>query len=576
MSSQQSNLSNPHYSYDMVVATTQASVNSTMMEWLDKQTTETFTQAYVYNPKHAPANNGVIPTDFAALKSAVGFDPFTIPDGTDTTDPRIVKLMRQKFMFAFQIEIGLPDFPLNLIPPVVEFNKEGSYVTYNMVCKTFKVIVLQPGLYGSTTWINISQENSPKPWVIKYTVDLDLRTDSLTNHFHNLPVKTQQEIKNLGEEMFSIQQLFLDLNTAGLTDTSAIVGLDPTSTAYTQLTSVFLNTYMHELSKNGGVALGISAVSKHPFPSNVSIVPTNLNFEISSYKGADGKATADFDDYTLNYLIMSEGRTLPAPVQFTWNWVDKINTQKYAGVMAINKNIFATYLNSLIAPSLKDICKIPTAHFHCNLISAAFKWGYTTDPASHSYSAVKNGGSHVLTFKYKKSASDSDTFVPNWGNFGVDYTVNSDIYIEGTAIKVVTTLLMHCHVNVDGGVTDGNWAKYESTTLYTLGVDAHGTISVSKSGPTVKNLSEKPDVGIWSKIVTAGTIDGCVDKIKSSLSTWIKGFLGAEASHIANMLNGSGTWVFPGGKTFTFTDIAFSDNQDLVSHILYVKPKAGK
>jgi hypothetical protein len=28
-------------------------------------------------------------------------------------------------------------------------------------------------------------------------------------------------------------------------------------------------------------------------------------------------------------------------------------------------------------------------------------------------------------------------------------------------------------------------------------------------------------------------------------------------------------FVFPGGATFTFADVSFSDNQDLVSHIVY-------
>lgn len=574
MSAQNSNLSNAQYGYDMVVATTQASVNSTMMEWLSNQTTGPFTQAYVYNPKHAPGNNGIVPVDFDTLKNNVGFDPFSIPNGTSTDDPKIKKLLGDQFMFAFQIELGLPDFPTTLIPPVVEFNKEGSSVTYNMNCKTFKIIAIQPGLYpGQEKWLNLSQDDSDKPWTIEYSVDLDLRTESLTNHFHNLPAKTQNEIKNLGQDMFSIQQLYLDLNTAGLQDTSAIVGLDPTSQAYIQLTRVFLNTYMLELSKNGGVALGLSAVSNKPFPDNISIIPTNLNFEISSYKDAKGKATADFDDYTLNYLIMSEGRTLPAPVQFTWNWVEKVNTQKYAGVMAINKSVFTSYLNKALSPSLTDVCKIPTTHFHCNMVKADFSWGFTPDTTSHSYQAVNDGTSHVLTFSYSKSSSDSDTFIPNWGNFGVDYTVNSDLYFEGTTIKLVTRCKMHCHVNVDGGVVDGDWADFTSTTNYTLGVDSHGSISVSKATPKIDDNSKDPDIGAWAKIVSIGMIHNVTDNIQSSVQGWIKSYLGVEASHIENMLNGSGTWVFPGGKTFTFMDVAFSDNQDLVSHVLYVKPQ---
>jgi hypothetical protein len=38
------------------------------------------------------------------------------------------------------------------------------------------------------------------------------------------------------------------------------------------------------------------------------------------------------------------------------------------------------------------------------------------------------------------------------------------------------------------------------------------------------------------------------------------------------MLNSSSSWVFPGGKTFAFKNVQFSDNKDLVCEITYVDP----
>ncbi len=572
MSANQSDLSNAHYGYDMVLATTQASVNATMEEWLSKQTSGPFIQAYVYNPDHPSGQSGATLIDFKELEKEVGFDPFSIPNGTPTDDPRIKALLDKKFMFAFQVEIGIPDFPLKDIPPVISFDQEGSYVTYNMVCKTFKVIVIEPALYGQTEWLNLSQEEQDKPWVFGFTIDLDLRSDNINNHFHDLPPVTQKEVKNLGEDMFSVQQLFLDLNTAGLSNSVSISGLKPTSQAYIVLTQVFLNTYLADLSKNGGIMLGLSVVSHKPFPQNVSLIPTNLNFEISSYKDSTGKATTDYPAYTLNYLVMSKGHPMPAPAQFTWNWVEKGNVDKYAGVMAINRTAFTAFLHDLLSPSLTTICKKPVTHFSVNLIEAKFSWSYENDPGPFSFNTVANGGSHVLTFSYSKSASDSDTFVPNWGNFGVDYTASSDVFIEGTTITIKTRLKMHCHINVDGGIADGDWADFSSVTTYTIGVDTHGMLSVSTPGPVITDNSKKPDPDWWSKLITLGQIDNVADRIKNSLQSWVKGFLTSEASVIANMLNGSNTWVFPGGKTFTFTDVAFSDNQDLVSHVLYIAP----
>lgn len=574
MSANQSNLSNPQYGYDMVVSTTQAAVNATMEEWLSKYTGTPFIQAYVFDPNHPSGQSGAVLTDYNQLVADIGFDPFTIPNNTPITDDRIQKLMNKKFMFAFQVQIGIPDFPLEQIPPVIQFNKEGSYVTYNMVCQTFKIIVIDPGLYNQATWINLSQDTASAPWVFSFTIDLDLQSDNINNHFSKLPPDLQQQIKNLGENMFSIQQLFLDLNAAGLSNSVTINGLSPTSQAYVMLTEVFLNTYLADLSKNGGVMLGFGVVSQQPFPQNVSLIPTNLNFEISSFKDQSGKATTDYNAYTLNYLIMSKGHSMPAPTQFMWNWVELNELSQEAGVMAVNRNTFVDFLNNLLSPSLSDISKIPTTHFHVNFIEADFSWSYQNDNGPFAFNTVQNGGSHVLTYSYSKSASDSDTFVPNWGNFGVDYTVQSDVYLQGTTIKVVTVLNMHCHVNVDGGVTDGNWAKYQSEVNYNIGVDTHGQISVSQSGPTITDQSEKPDPDWWSKLITLGQITSVASTIQSSLQGWLNGFLNSDASDIANMLNGSSSWVFPGSQTFSFTNAAFSDNQDLVADILYVAPES--
>lgn len=572
MSANQSNLSNPHYGYDLVLATTQASVNATMEEWLSKLKGEPFVQAYVYNPDHGPNETGAVPTDFDKMVKTIGFDPFTVPAGTPTTDPRIKKLLDYKFMFAFKTNLGIPDLPLDKIPPVIQFNKEGSYVTYNMVCKVFDIIVIEPEVYGDTKWLNLSQENGRTPWIFSFTIDLDLQNDNINNHFSKLPPETQRAIKNLGEDAFSVQQLFLDLNAAGLSNQVTIEGLKPNTQAYNVLTNNFINTYVANLAKNGGILLGYSVVSHKPFPQNVSLIPTDLNIEISSYKGSNNKPTTDYDAYTLNYLVMSGGRTMPSPAQFTWNWIDKDEVSRYAGVMAINRTDFVEFLNKLLSPSLSQISHKSTVDFSVNLIEAKVKWGHSPDNGPHAFSSVKNGGSHVLTYNYSSRASDDDTFVPNWGNFSVKYTAQSDVYLEGTTIKIVTTLNAHCHLNVDGGVTEGNFARKTSTTSYTLGVNNQGKLTTSVSGPDIKDHSEKPDPNWWSELISLGTIDGVVDKIKTSLQGWIQNFLISDANEIANMLNGSSTWVFPGGKTFSFTNVIFSDNQDLVADVLYIAP----
>ncbi len=568
MSYTKSNLADAHYGYDMVTGVTESSVNATMMQWLSGYQSSPFVQAYVYNPETQKPSLA----DYTTLKSKLGFDPFSIPNDTPASDARIEALKNEMFMFAFKIEIGLPDFPLEKIPPLVVMDKEGSTVTYNMVCKTFKIIDLQASLYGSSKWINLDQSDCDAPWQIQFNVDLNLVSDSVTNKYHLLPPEIQKEIKNLGENLFSVQQLYFDLNAAKLSSSFQIVGLDPTSTAFTYLSSVFINNYVRDVASKGGIMLGFGVVSNKPFPNNVSLVPTDLNFVISSYKDANGKSTDNFPAYTLNYLIMSDQKAMPPAVPFAWNWVDSDNLSEYAGSVAINRNTFANFLNNLLSPSLKTITNNPSVKFSVNLIKATITESFSTAPGSFRYNVLPTGGSHILTYSFSKTASDSDTFVPNWGNYSITYSANADVYLKGTQITHVTRVAARCHLNVEGGVTEGDWAVYSLTTNYTIGVDAKGRISVTQTKDPIKNLSQKPDPNWWSKLISLGTIDNAVNHIQTFLQGYIQDAVNNESNRIAAMLNGSNSWVFPGGKTFSFQDAEFSEYQDMIAHVLYADP----
>ncbi len=64
-----------------------------------------------------------------------------------------------------------------------------------------------------------------------------------------------------------------------------------------------------------------------------------------------------------------------------------------------------------------------------------------------------------------------------------------------------------------------------------------------------------------------GVIDG-LRKDMEPMKEFLKGF----DRQIEQMLNGSGVWVFPGGKTFVIKDVHFSNFQDLTAHLTYVEP----
>lgn len=102
-------------------------------------------------------------------------------------------------------------------------------------------------------WTKLSQP-SGKPWVCKFNVSLKMDDTD----FSKLRPDVQHKVKNLHpDSAFSVQQLYLDLNTAGLQSAPDFAGLKPNSDAYFYLTKFFLNTYWQQLRDAGGdVVLG--------------------------------------------------------------------------------------------------------------------------------------------------------------------------------------------------------------------------------------------------------------------------------------------------------------------------------
>jgi hypothetical protein len=585
MSEKQSDLTNVQYRYDLVAATTQAAINATLKEFLAKFDGKEFVSVYVWEPDDSPEGGRNLPGNSADLKRQAGMDIFDIPNSADqTADEKAAaqKVFDANFSFGFKARLGLPDFPLSKIPDVVVLDQGSIQVTYNLFFASF--VILDVSIHrGGYSWVRLDQADQAGPWVFQFTVKLDMSIDETGGTFDKLPPKVQVKLRNLNpDSLFSVQQLYLDLNSVDLMSRPTIRGLEPTSTAYTYLNRVFVNSYFKTLSDeskdginaDGNFLLGYSVKPHKPSKTVSSLTPTSFNFMISQNYDESGKPTRDYDVYTLCYLVMSEGRHLPAAVPFAWNWIDKAQEADFHGTMAIRKGCFATFLSALMSPALRNECLVPSVSFDVNFIRAQFKSSFSPTPLGQQYRIVNDSSSRILTFSWSKSSSAHDTFVPNWGDFTLKYTLQSDIYLEGNILKSVTTGTAWAHINVDGGVTEGSWSRFTTTTSYELGVTASGELMVvmAPGSPHVQDRSEKPSPNFWSKLVTAGEIDGVVAKMKNSMAG-LKNFLTGHDRQILAMLNGSHAWIFPGGKTFVFKDVGFSDHQDLIAHVTYADPE---
>jgi hypothetical protein len=569
MSLSQSNLSLPQYGYDLVVATTQDAINATMKAFLSGYAGQDLLACYQYDD----ATKSYVAMDDQQVTAAAG-DPFAIPNGADQTDARVQKLDDLGFEFAFKARFGVPDgLAPTAIPDVIVLDQGNTRVSYQLFFAEFAVLTLEEHRHV-LSWTNLTQP-AGAPWVFRFNVDLDLRVAD-QSAFSRLPATVQQKVKNLNpDSAFGVQQLYLDLNTTGLQDSPDLTGLDKSSDAYVALTRIFLNTYWDRLKQSGDVLLGYAVKPLTPNPTHPSIVPTDLTIEVSPFVDTSGQPTTKYGLYTLDYLVMTDRHVMPAPVKFTWNWVEAAEEADFHGVMAVNRARMAQYLNALFSPALRTISIVPKCRvwYDWGKAEVMYSDSYSLETAAQTYRVVNDGTSHVLTFSYEKRASDGTGINNSLGSMELKNSTTSDVYLEGGVIRTVTTFTGYVDLEILGGKAQGNFVKYLVETSYQLNVDQAGTlvVSLAPGTPKLTDQSDRINPDGWSKFVTFGAVDGVVGKIKGFLSH-ISTFLTGHDRNILDMINGSSAWVFPGGKTFAFKAIGFSDHQDLTVHVTYVDP----
>jgi hypothetical protein len=585
MGSMSSNLEASKYGYDLVCATTQDSINATMKAFIGTYQAVEFTACYVYDPK----TKTKILMPLEQIIAAIGCDPFSIPDKADPDTPALQKLYNDlKFVFGFRAKMGLPSGvqPAKL-PDIVVLDKGNSRVSYQMYCAEFSVIELEND-FGSMNFHNLQQPPT-NPWLFQFEVNLDMRTGD-QNAFNNLPKEVQDRIKNLNpDSMFSVQQLYLDLNSAGLQQMPSIAGLDPTTDAYVYLTRTFINQYWANLPSSG-IVLGYTVQPSIPNPQsgNPSIIPTDLNIEVSPYLDANGNATTDYGMYTLNYLVMSNGTAMPPPVQFGWNWVEESEKADFEGTMTIRRNIFSDFLRRQIKPSASQLSvdtTISMTHSGENFtttLSAPLSQNpaaWTMTPAGTAAGA--DGFSPLLTIGYNHDSYDSseDALHLSSINGNFNYAMNGSVAVKGSVIRVSLHSVVYAEFNahimgIPAANMQANIVDYSSVVDYTLGIDAYGRLVASEGTPNNTDNGQDIDVSTWDRLIGLGDVAGMIRSMRSNMNSWIASSTNGYENMIEDMLNNSSSFVYPGGQTFLFKQVVFSDYQDLLTHVTYVDPSA--
>ena len=562
MSANQSNLSAGQYGYDFVVATTQASINATMKEYLSGLGTEVAI-CYIADPKGNPTA-----IDYATLKEkAGGSDPFIIPNDADpATNQDLKNLQNARFMVGFKAQIGLPPgIAPQAIPDIVTLGTDTSAVAYNLMCSEFIVVQYSPvSGYSPASWMNQSQPPGT-PWLFTSKVDLRLSpTDQ--SAYDSLPAAVQAAIKNLDANAFSVQQLLFDLDNAALQSTPTITGVDPGTPLYTCLQQDFVGKYFSTLKKAGEPVLGYAVTQGTPDPSTLHL--TDLNLEVDPFVGTNGQAVANptpeqQDLFTLNYLCAANGNRLPPPVQFPWNWVDNQTEQAdFDGVVAVNRNAFVNYFKNQLASYVSQNCY--NASVRLTLSGMDVDYSYNLAGGQTPTVTAPATGTTVLYYSYHPaSVGDKAGLNGDLGQMDVQPSFDLSVTFSGDAITVEQHLVIFVRIQVLATSDGGNVVDKTITDTYTLAVDDTGQLATRMTS-TSSDQSRTPAVNGFLNFFTG------VNALIANISAWTQSI--AQTSFTDIPVSVVQNFVFPGGKTFVFKDALFSDNQDLVAHITYAEP----
>lgn len=569
MSSSQSFLSSQKYGYDFVVATTQASINAGLKEYLHNVNQPSTSLCFLADSKGNPTTE--ISLDDLKAKTG-GIDPFEIPNGTDYSDPRITTLTQNMFVVGLKLKLGLPPgvAPMNL-PSVIDLGSSANNVGFNMLCSEFEIIQNSPpGGFGHEGSWNVWSQPSGTPWYLTTKVNLvyaDLDKELNTPYFNNHPKQRQallNQLENLGSGAFSLQQLLFDLDNAVLQSVPKIAGIDPSSDAGLILTKSFVNLYSASAKEHGTPVLAVHAVSNAPDGSSLRL--TGMEREVGQFVDGNGVVVpnptpAQKQVVTLDYLCAANNNPLPGAATFSWNWVEPADVGNKSGVIAINRNTLARYYQSVLVPAVKKTCMKAWSTVTAHPIS--FDSNMTLTPGQTPNAVINPSGTDVLVISYASKSDANDKWGLTYGELDLHSSFTCTVSFSGNTVTIVQHLTIWVKAVFDLTSTDGDVVDRTITDTYTLSVGQNGEIQ-AKTVTSSTNNDQKIDLsGIITLFVNLNDLIDYVTAYAQNISNTT--LQDIPAGDIRN-------FVFPGANVFTYTDVQFSANQDLVTGITYLTP----
>jgi hypothetical protein len=589
MSASQSNLSDPHYGFDLVVAVTQASINATLEQLLAGLTAPEVIVCYVYDAK-----NNLVPMDYkVVVADAKGSDPFKVPDGANpSTDQDLINLAAANFAGAVKARLGLPDLPLQNIPPIATLgNGSSAPVLFNLLCSEFQITGFEYGPRGSSTWINQSQPSGDgKPWFFSANVFLNNTTIDPNSPVPPAVQKRISDLQHDPENAFTIQKLFLDLDTAILESSPTIEGIPPGWPVWNLITTVFLGAYFNQLRQNGDPVLSYSFTVAAPRPATLQLGSVAREDQplLQNGQPISDPTPAQLDATTLVY-IGSTSKTPPVPTPFAWNWVELNEVAQFSGVQAVRRDVFFVFFARLLNGEVAPLCIDTNVEMHHDGEDFKIKYSSSRSSSPQSFKPVSpigppgsDGFTTLLAIAYQHNSHDDSESslhdVEIWGDF--NYTLSGGVAVLGNQIKVqvrAQAYMKFAHREVFVNYTDLDGKNYYDktlTVLYTLGVHQDGALQVTETHNLADNSAgwDYDPQGILGKLGFEDDLKDGVTSVEQNLASTMDSAFTTYVDEVTSVINGYQGWVFPGNDAFTFKNLSFSVGQDLIAELTYANP----
>jgi hypothetical protein len=555
MAAKDSYLSSQRYGYDIVVATTQASINAAMKTFLDNLEQPLVNVCFV-----ADGSGNPVRIDFNDVLKAC--DPFAISANVNPdNDPNLKKLFDMRFLAGFRVRLGIPAsiHDPRKVPDLVVLGNETAAVTFNLLCSEFEIVELSPGGYTGRTWAHLSQSDGD-PWLLKSRVDLRM-ANVQPNHYNTLPPAVQLQIKNL-TDAFSIRQLLFDFTNAGLSTVPTIEGIQSGTKLHALLQQYFVGAYFSQLQAKGEPVLSVAITRENTATSSLAI--TDFNLQVSPYVGPGGATIMNPTPEqarlaTLSYLCETNNQILPPAMAFNWNWVDIEQRRDFDGVVAIERKTFAQFLRNQLAAYVSSNCYKPKTKLTQELGTTYWEWYLT--PNQPPQVTVPDSGPMLLSFIHSAEDFDQAGAGGSIGRCKLRSEFTLTVSVQDNKITIDQNLIVWSLLRSLATETSGNIINRSITSIITLSVGGDGRLVVGEPWTNDVNSPDALDIDGFTNLFV--DLNRIIDAIRNfAYATGTQNLSGIPIGLVQD-------FVFPGGRTFAFKDVGFSDHQDLVAHITY-------